>query len=220
MARTVVALLVAGALYLALWNSFFVGFFNDDVMYIALAQSLGQGTGFTDIEFPGHPPHLKYPPGFPLLLAPLRAFWPDDFLPMKLVGVLCALGIIWLTARLYEDAPPAVRWGTVGLLALNPFLARYASTVLSDVPFTLLTVGYLVAACRLQDRTAPLAVLAALGFYLRGAGILLFVATLLDLGMPKRWKPALIYAGIFCALVLPYFLRHGHHAYQGDVVIG
>ena len=224
MPHIAVALLVAGALYIALWNSFFVGFFNDDVMYIALAQSLAQGTGYTDIELVGQPPHGKYPPGFPLMLAPLRALWPHDFMPLKLLGVLFALGTVWLTARLYEEEPPSIRWGATALVAMNPFLARFASTVLSDVPFLCLTTGYLVLARRLSFDSlrgpAGLAVLAALGFYLRAPGMVLFVATLVYFAVRRiGWKPALTYAAIFTGLVLPYFWRRGHAGYQGDIVL-
>ena len=64
-------MLLASAFYLLNFNSFRVGSYQDDARYIIVAKALSSGHGFSLINFPGNVPETNYPPGFPLLLAPL-----------------------------------------------------------------------------------------------------------------------------------------------------
>ena len=99
--RTLMATL-AIALLLGLFamNDVAVGIFQDDGHYLILARSLAQGDGYRYTNLPGAPAGTHFPPGFPVLLAPL--WWlaprfPANVAYFKLINVglmpVAALGI-------------------------------------------------------------------------------------------------------------------------------
>lgn len=218
---------LAALLYAACWGSFYVGFFNDDVVYIALARSLVNGTGYSDLEIAGAPTHFKFPPALPLMLAPLQAFWPDGLEALQALSVAFALAGVALLVAWLSDASPAVRWGSALLLACNPYLVRYASTVMSDVPFMTVTVLYLLLArpacngtCS-PRRAALLGVLAAFAFYLRSIGAALVPATGLAMAVHRQgWRPIAAHVTAFAAGIAPWVMRRGLLVYQGAVSDG
>ena len=73
------------------FDNFQVGAFSDDATYIVLARSLAHGAGFTLSNFPQPIPETTFPPGYPLLLAPLVYLWPSSFIPLKLLSMLATL---------------------------------------------------------------------------------------------------------------------------------
>ena len=50
---------------------------GDTSQYYIYATSLAQGEGYTELGTLGHPPTNGFPPGYPLLMAPLRALTPS-----------------------------------------------------------------------------------------------------------------------------------------------
>lgn len=79
---------------------------------------------------------VAYPWGFPLLLAPLYAFWGTNLLALKAVGVVFLLLSLWMMKKLFEN-----RLSTPFLLlllacfALNKNYYMWGNQVLSDIPF-------------------------------------------------------------------------------------
>ena len=224
-AAAVIAL--AALLYAACWGSFYVGYFNDDVMYIALARSLGAGTGYCDIEFPDAPVHYKFPPALPAMLVPFQALQPEALGAMQAVSLGFALAGIALLIVWLCDAPPSLRWGSALLLACNPFLVRYASTVMSDVPFLAVTLLYLVVTRNLANeppsprQAALLGGVAAFAFYLRSIGAVLVPATVLAMVVRRQgWRPVAAHVAAFGACILPWIMRRGLLVYQGAVSDG
>lgn len=218
---------LAALLYAACWGSFYVGFFNDDVVYIALARSLANGTGYSDIELAGAPTHFKFPPALPLLLAPFQALSPDGLAAMQAISVGFALTGVALLIAWLSDASPAVRWGSALLLACNPYLVRYASTVMTDVPFMTVTTLYLLLARPMRDdtitprRAALLGLLAAFAFYLRSIGAALVPATVLAMAVSRQgWRPLAAHVVVFGACIAPWVMRRGLLVYQGAVSDG
>ena len=56
---------------------------GDSANYILLAQAIATGQGYHDLTDPARRPHVKYPPVFPLVLAPcVAAFGPLAFRPL------------------------------------------------------------------------------------------------------------------------------------------
>jgi hypothetical protein len=54
---------------LRLSAGFLVGALNDDGVYVVLGKAIAQGEGYRSIHLVGAPVQVRYPPGFPLLLA-------------------------------------------------------------------------------------------------------------------------------------------------------
>ena len=71
---------------------------NDSGAYLSLAQSLVSGEGYRDIFLDGSPAHTKYPPVFPLLLAPLVYLFGLNFWVIRLLSV--GLGVLALCCHL------------------------------------------------------------------------------------------------------------------------
>src|SRR2546422_1760055 len=117
---------VVAHLLLRLSGAFAVGALNDDGVYVALGKAIAEGDGYRSIYLAGAPLHLRYPPGFPLLLA----------LPWALGGTLAAVratvaalhplvagaaaGLVWWTGRRQLELAPA----SLALCAVAPFLLR------------------------------------------------------------------------------------------------
>ncbi|MBX3169090.1 MAG: hypothetical protein KF760_16910 [Candidatus Eremiobacteraeota bacterium] len=125
-------------LALGSWNTYTPGDTNDDTSYLALARSLSQGQPYLDLAFVGHPPHQRFPPGYPLLLLPLQWIWPHNYDVCRLQGLvfagLAAWAMMAYARRLAEELPGVWRWAP--LLALfNPFWLFHTTQIMSEQPF-------------------------------------------------------------------------------------
>ena len=76
--------------------------------------------------FPSYAPQA-YPPGFPLLLAPLLMLFPPasympDLIPIKIFITLCLIASLWLIDRLLrDDLPIHARVAILAGVALSPY---------------------------------------------------------------------------------------------------
>ncbi|NNF39641.1 MAG: hypothetical protein HKN71_13300 [Gemmatimonadetes bacterium] len=117
---------------------------GDNAGYVALAHSLATGQGYTELWDPAAPPHTKYPPVFPLLLAGAMAAGASTWAGLKTVPVLFGLLAVAATF-LWARARRGVLWG--GAVALltgwSATLLYHAHYLLSDVPFVAFTLGAL-----------------------------------------------------------------------------
>ena len=116
------------------FNHIQVGTFFDDAHYIVLAESLSSGQGYRLINYPYAPVEPAFPPGWPLLLAPLVWLFPDNFTVLKLLTFTLWLASLFLIYRLWLQHPTK---GGVALLlvAANPHLAGMAGTVMSEAAY-------------------------------------------------------------------------------------
>ncbi len=173
---------------------------GDFAHYIKHAQNLLSGGAYgSGVFMPGVSAH-NYPPGFPLLIAPILAWAGPDLVLLKLPAIfiwpLCAW--LWaLIARRSLGGKTAL-WVFLFLL-FAPWFFVFKQSVLSDVPFTLLATGGLWAFLHYdQDgRQAGwlicfLAFMAA-ALLVRSAGLALWGAALVFLVLRRRaWGAALL----------------------------
>lgn len=115
---------------------------DDWALYLLHARNLVEGRPYADTGFlpgplnPWFSPQ-RYPPGFPLLLAPVYAVAGLDFRALKVVVVLGLAGTLLLLARLARRELPAPAALAVVLLAgLHPFVWTFRDDLLPDLPFT------------------------------------------------------------------------------------
>lgn len=114
---------------------------GDNAGYVALAHALSSGEGYTEVWDPAVPPHTKYPPVFPLLLALAMALGASGWVGLKLVPATAAVvavagTFLWSRRRLGS-------WGGFGVavvVALSPSLLYHSHWLLSDVPFLAFTL--------------------------------------------------------------------------------
>ncbi len=122
---------------LAVAPHYHFGSFDDDASYVEMARAIAHGAGPTSHLPQGLPLLSTYPPGYPLLLAPLalvsgHAVWPYRLLSTVLFAVVLGLTWLYLGRRGVSDR---TRAGVVGLLALNPVAATFATMVMAEMPF-------------------------------------------------------------------------------------
>lgn len=125
---------------------------GDNAGYVALGQALASGDGYTEVWDPARPPHTKYPPVFPVLLAAAIALGVQGWVGLKAVAFLATLAVpagvfFWARSRV----PDAVAFGAALITALSPSLLYHSHWVLSDVPFVAFTVWALWAVSGLLD---------------------------------------------------------------------
>lgn len=114
---------------------------DDFSMYIHHAENIVHGIPYTETGYiynPHNPsvgPRL-YPPGFPVLLAPLVKVFGLDLEPMKVELILFFVGSLLVLTPLFRDVlPPAYQPLLVLLMGLNPYFWGVKEQVLSDLPF-------------------------------------------------------------------------------------
>jgi Glycosyltransferase family 87 len=214
LAPTVTALLaLLHALLVA--PTYHVGSFDDDASYVMTARALASGTGLTGVLPAGYPLIGTYPPGFAFLLSPLAlvsgsATWPYRVLVLAFFLALFPVVDRWLRRA---GSPPWLRWAVLGLLALNPVAATYATMVMAEAPFLVALVALFLLARRWGARGAPVLSLTGAGvvlvaaalLWLKQAGLGLVVGLVLWLALRRAWRHALALAALValaCAPVL------------------
>ncbi len=114
----------------------------DSALYMTIGRNLAEGQGYT---YHGQPHRLVYP-GLPWLFAGLfKLFGTDSRLPglivMPLIGAL-TLGLTYRLFRLHADRATAVL--ITVLLGMTRTFYRYCFELMSDVPFLMGVMAFLV----------------------------------------------------------------------------
>ncbi len=197
---------------------------DDFSQYIQHALNIAEGAPYatTGYLYNPHNPGIgprTYPPGFPLLLAPVIKAFGLDFRPMKVLVVGFFVGALLMIAALFRgDLPPPYLAALVLALGLNPFFWEFKDQVLSDIPFLFFVLLSLYLFTRASGadgsgrRATMLAVLAGAAAYVsyatRVVGIVLvpcFIAH--DLIRTRRiGRQTVLAGGAFVALAGAQYL--------------
>ena len=195
----------------------YIGDGYDDGHYIALAQALAQGKGFSQPQLPGNPPEAQYPPGWPLLLAPVWLIAPDfpaNAVGFKFVALLCALAFAALTFGWlrWRGESARVAWLVTALTLFNPLVFGYATSAFSEMAFGACSILALWLVEK-YTRDAPawrVALLASLAlacaFYLRTFGVTLVAAAIVYSFLRSRRVGARLTV-LVVAWILPWVVR-------------
>ena len=176
----------------------------DAGVYYVLGKSLAMGHGYRILSEPGSPEALQYPPLLPAVVAlyqrALGSMDPAIVAPWLRVSyatlfLAYALAVLALGRR-YLRTGFAVTAVVLSLLQVN---AIFLSDLLfTELPFALVSVVFVlvaadsrVAASRQWIRETVSFVLAAVGFFLRTAGIALLVAWVIEALGRRHWRLAL-----------------------------
>ncbi len=177
---------------------------GDNAGFLVLAKSIASGRGFTSINFPEYIPHTLYYPLYPLILSPIVAAWPGNYLLPKLPSLVFAVVFVWAVWNAFRRRVGAGLC-TLGLfaaaVALNRHVAEHAAATLTDVPyfaFSFLALAWAEARgeqARFQDGLA-LGALTAAAYMTRPVGITLVAAVLAAWLLRKRWAAVAAAAAI------------------------
>lgn len=209
----------------------------DSALYLMHAANIVNGAPYARTGYIFNPLNAihpaAYPPGLPLLLAPVYWLYGLDLLAMKTVIVLCYalfLIVLFLIARRY--LPTAAALAVMLVVGVNPMLWRFASAIYSEYPFMLAayTALWLCEAIRQRAGGSPvrrlLSILAAgalIGFAVetRVIGLLLIpvvLTTAMPRHRPRRWMPLIdtigvVAIGIGVVAALQISFPHGNSTY-------
>jgi hypothetical protein len=181
------------------------GRFDDDGVYVVCARSLAEGGGYRIASLPDQPFETKYPPLFPALVAgiwKLDPHFPENLRWIVLLGWCSLAGAVYLSfawfRRLGFGDGAAV--AMAALIAVNPVAIFFGVSAMSEMLFTALLVGCLLALDRetISPGVAAAAGLIASAAYLcRTAALPLLVTVPLCLLLRRRARAAAGFAAGF-----------------------
>ena len=212
-------------------NDVAIGVFQDDGHYLILARALAQGAGYHYTNLPGAPAATHFPPGYPLLLAPLwwiAPSFPANVAYFKLINV-AMLPLAALSIRAFMR-----RVAALGVVAA----AGIAVISAASVPLLYLTgllfseITFIVALCwvliYVESRVARVArmrdwLLAGISVgalsLLRTVGITLLPALLAVLCLRRRWRDAGLALGGAVLILLPWQWWTSIHAHDVPMAV-
>jgi 4-amino-4-deoxy-L-arabinose transferase-like glycosyltransferase len=207
----VIAAMLAGALLLL---SATAGMYPtpDAYVYYGLSLSLRETGSYVDHNLFGSPPHVKYPAGFPGLLALIGNLAPSLPLLLNVVGpVFLLIGAVLLGRRLGGMAwHPVAMIMAVAMLLANRHLQHYAWSTNSDVPYLGVIGASLWLFLGRHDRRGVLGwilvgvVLGFLATSVRMTGVAMLGAMGLWLLLRRCWIPTFAFGAGAAAGMAPW----------------
>lgn len=210
--RLLMIVVLGGILLGLVFNpSMFTG--GDNAQYITLAKSILQGE-YRNLAFIGQPVEIEIPPGYPLIITPLIALFPNSYIPTKLLSFFSMLLGIWISLLLFDRFKiPRLAGFLFGLALLaNPLFNEFSHWTLTEAPYFALSIlgVYLFDKYYDSEKLTSFILASAavfLSMYIRPVAIPLVGAALIFLLVRKMFKRAGIFALTGAVLYGPWFLR-------------
>ncbi len=199
---------------------------HDDSIYFVSAKSIADGHGYRILSFPGAPFQTKYPPLHPMVLAliwKLNPEFPANLRLGTLVSWLAVPVLLFLCLRLFRAYGFSEKhaWAMTALFAVNPYLAIFGSSMLSELPFTCLLILCLLVCHRAAEEGAPLwwaalaGVVGGLSFLTRTTGMMLLASGVACFLWRRQRKQALWFAAAMLPFVFGWTLWTRLHMVRG-----
>jgi hypothetical protein len=194
---------------------------GDNFGYLNYAKAILDGKGYVSPYTPNYTPTNWFPPGYSAFLALLMAVFGQNSVLFNAVNGFLYLGAMLLlfsiAKKVTQNKPLA--FTVVVLLFLNSGLMRYATIVMSEIPYLFLSTVAIYSLSGLDDsakfwknRWFWGIVLGAVGaFYFRSVALGLVAAIVLYFVFQKKWKQAGVFILSFGLLYLPWFIRDHVH---------
>lgn len=188
---------------------------GDNGGYLALANTLLEQGRYLEAWDPGLPPHTKYPPVYPLVLAGAILLGAGSWATFKALSLVAVLGTVllsmtWARRRLGTAAGV----GVALVLAFSEAFLWASSWILSEPLFLLLTLAAVVALGREEGGVVPRTrwlvagmIFATLALFTRTAGLPLAAAVGVWLLLRRAWVPAAGFAAMAGIPLLLWTLR-------------
>lgn len=183
----------------------------DASVYYILGTSLYQGKGYRLLNEPGEIEAVQYPPLLPALVAAHQfVIGTDDhlvvgealrrtFIFFNLLVVLLAFAYARMRVR------PWAAFVVGALTALNWEFCYLSDLLFTELPFTLVTLLFLITAELRRRWSLPVcAVLGWMAFLLRTSAVALFAAWVVEAGIKKEFRTAAVRALIAAVPILAW----------------
>jgi 4-amino-4-deoxy-L-arabinose transferase-like glycosyltransferase len=177
--KIAIPFLLLSAIYLSTLDNFWKPAW-DSAIYISLGKSIAAGNGYHYMGLP----HAKYPFILPLILSPVIGLFGLNFLLMRLIIIICAVGSLYLTYLLFKKFTDE---GTaLSILCLTGFsytLLHASTWILSEVPYLFFSLCALYSMTSYSEERKWLtqtglisSLLVVTAIFTRMIGISLFIA--------------------------------------------
>lgn len=192
---------------------------GDNCYYYAFASAIAAGEGYVDVA--GEPSAL-FPPGYPLLMAPLRLIT-DSVVAQKVMNLLFLFaGTLLLYFTLIDaGVKRSLSFIACSAVLLTPHLLEFSTMMMSEASCILFIALSLWAYRRTDELLSrqPAAVWRSpwlwlflvsvpFAFFIRTQAVVLFIAFFVTLLVCRRFKTAALLAGVFAISWLPWALRN------------
>lgn len=134
-----VLMVITLALLLYDWSGYQVGTYGDDGSYVSVTDSLLYQGNYGMFLDPGETEPTQFPFVYPLMLAPLRAWFPDNLNALRIVSLVSTLVLLtvlfWGWRRIGRGL--SYWWGLAltAVVALSPVTILHGRTVMSEAVF-------------------------------------------------------------------------------------
>lgn len=170
---------------------------GDAINYILLAKSIATGHGFADINIPGFPPHTQYPPILPLILSPVFYLYGFNFVLMRLIVVLFAIGSVWMVKRIFErESDKGIGIFLALITGTNFYFLFFAKELMTEVPYMFLSLLAIFCLDRYSSEKA-------------GGRYLVFGSILLSIAYLTRMIGITLYAAAAIYFIIDIFRASG-----------
>lgn len=218
--------LLVGWVYCNLVDLEIAGFTRDDGIYLVLGKALASGKGLALLNMPGDPWQVKYPIGYPLLLALgwlIHPQYPENLALLSYLTIgftILGLMTVFIYLHRFKQAPPLIALGIVLAMAFNFYFIYFATSIMAEGPYLLFSFLTLLTAEAWINKPTDkkwfwlTILLSAATFHMRQIGLSLGLAIGLWLLSKKLWKPAILYGiSVLLLTALPWgwwVLTHYH----------
>lgn len=192
---------------------------GDTSQYYIYATSLAQGEGYTELGTLGHPPAHGFPPGYPLIMAPLRMLT-DSIIAQKIWNGLMLFGAaVLLFLFLRRIVSPQLSLTAVIVALLNYRVLQFATIMMSETSYLLFS-ALAIYLLYLFDTSEEkriwwrnpyfylLILVAGYGYMIRTQGITLIAGIALWMLFARKWLPAAGFVAGFILTTLPWAIRN------------
>lgn len=198
---------------------------GDNFGYLNYAKAIADGKGYVSPYSSTYPPTNWFPPGYSALLASLMLVFGQKIVLFKIVNGLFYFGALLLlfgfSKKVTGNKP--LSFVVVALLFLNSGLMRYATILMSEIPYLFFSVLAFYMLITMEKKSNFLKnsrfwwllVASAAAFYFRSVGLGLIAAVACYFLFQKRWKEATAYVSGFVLLYLPWAIRDHVHGLKG-----
>lgn len=190
---------------------------GDNCCYYTYASAMASGEGYSDISSPTIRPTNNFPPGYPLLMTPLR-FFTDSIIAQKVLNGLFLLGgaVLLFFFMVKRKFPESLALVAACSAILSARVLHFATMMMSEMScFCVSAAVIYLLSLRREEKPFykdwsfyTMLVLVVYCYHIRTQAITLFAAVVCYFLFTKKWKEALSTVAGFFLGCLPWSLRN------------
>ena len=202
---------------------------GDNFSYYIYASSLASGAGYCDLSAPGAPATNGFPPGYPMIMTPLRMMT-DSIVAQKWMNeIFVLLSLLLLYFGLMRTGlmmPIAFTAAVSG--AFLPRLFHFSTMMMSEASFLFTSMVVLYAMIRMSEKEETwwselkspwlylMVAAVVLNYHIRTQGLAMIAGVMLALLVRQRWAASGVTLVGFALGYLPWKLRNAALGLNGN----